>query len=205
MADFSKAVQLDPNYAPAYTNRALALRQTNRNDQALADFSRAIQADPNYGPAYIGRANLLRAQNQYQEALSDLNMATRLLPESAEALHSRGLLYQRQGMHPQAILDFDATIDRNPFVGAPYAARGQSFVATQPVRQGHRGLQRSPQRQCQGCQFLGLARRRLRAQGRPAAGDRELPARARHRQRQQRRPPGLVPPPGRRPVPLLRA
>ena len=33
-------------------------------------------------------------------------------------------------MHPQAILDFDATIDRNPFVGAPYAARGQSFVAT---------------------------------------------------------------------------
>ena len=52
-------MQLDPNYAPAYTNRALALRQTNRNDQALADFSRAIQADPNYGPAYIGRANLL--------------------------------------------------------------------------------------------------------------------------------------------------
>jgi tetratricopeptide (TPR) repeat protein len=57
-------------------------------------------------------------------------MATRLLPESAEALHSRGLLYQRQGMHPQAILDFDATIDRNPFVAAPYAARGQSLVAT---------------------------------------------------------------------------
>jgi tetratricopeptide (TPR) repeat protein len=33
-------------------------------------------------------------------------------------------------MHPQAILDFDATIDRNPFVAAPYAARGQSYVAT---------------------------------------------------------------------------
>jgi tetratricopeptide (TPR) repeat protein len=33
-------------------------------------------------------------------------------------------------MHPQAILDFDATIDRNPFVAAPYAARGQSLVAT---------------------------------------------------------------------------
>ena len=51
-------MQLDPDYAPAYTNRALALRQTNRNDQALADFTRAIQADPNYGPAYIGRGNL---------------------------------------------------------------------------------------------------------------------------------------------------
>ena len=30
----------------------------------------------------------------------------------------------------QAILDFDAAIDRNPFVAAPYAARGQSLVAT---------------------------------------------------------------------------
>ena len=40
--DFAKAVQIDPNHAPAYTNRALALRQTNRNDQALADFSRRL-------------------------------------------------------------------------------------------------------------------------------------------------------------------
>ena len=34
-------------------------------------------------------------------------------------------------MHAQAILDFDSTIDRNAFVAAPYAARGQSLVATQ--------------------------------------------------------------------------
>ena len=129
-------------------------------------------------------------------------MATRLLPESAEALHSRGLLYQRQGMHPQAILDFDATIDRNPFVGAPYAARGQSFVATNQFDKAIEDFNAALNVDANGCQFLGLARRRLRAQGRPAAGDRELPARARHRQRQQRRPPGLDPPPGRRPVPL---
>ncbi|HKH33276.1 MAG TPA: tetratricopeptide repeat protein, partial [Beijerinckiaceae bacterium] len=28
--DFNKAVQIDPNYAPSYANRALAFRQTNR-------------------------------------------------------------------------------------------------------------------------------------------------------------------------------
>jgi Flp pilus assembly protein TadD len=33
--DFNKAVQVDPNYAPAYANRALAFRQTNRNDAAF--------------------------------------------------------------------------------------------------------------------------------------------------------------------------
>jgi tetratricopeptide (TPR) repeat protein len=39
-------------------------------------------------------------------------------------------VHQRQGQHRAAISDFDAAIDRNPFVGAPYAARGQSLVAT---------------------------------------------------------------------------
>ena len=47
----------------------------------------------------------------------------RLRPGFLEGVH---ILVQ----HQQAILDFDATIDRNPFVAAPYAARGQSFVTT---------------------------------------------------------------------------
>lgn len=48
--------------AAGFTNRALALRQTGRNDAALQDFNRATTANQNYGPAYVGRANLLRAQ-----------------------------------------------------------------------------------------------------------------------------------------------
>jgi tetratricopeptide (TPR) repeat protein len=39
-------------------------------------------------------------------------------------------VHQRQGQHRAALLDFDAAIDRDPFAGAPYAARGQSLVAT---------------------------------------------------------------------------
>ena len=35
---------------------------------------------------------------------------------------------QKQGQNPEAIGDFAAAIDRNPFVAAPYAARGQSLV-----------------------------------------------------------------------------
>ncbi len=37
---------------------------------------------------------------------------------------------QKQGQDTQAIADFDAAIDRDPFVAAPYAARGQSLIAT---------------------------------------------------------------------------
>jgi len=39
------------------------------------------------------------------------------------------LIYQREGLHEQAITDFDNAIDRDPFAGAPYQARGQSLIA----------------------------------------------------------------------------
>ena len=45
-----QAIKLDPNNSAAYTNRALAERQTGRNDAALADFNRAIEANPNHAP-----------------------------------------------------------------------------------------------------------------------------------------------------------
>ena len=117
-------------------------------------------------------------------------MAIRLVPESAEALHARGLLYQKQGMHPQAILDFDSTIDRNAFVAAPYAARGQSLVATQQYEKAIEDFNAALNVNNRDAEFMGLARRRLRAHGQPADGDRKLPARARHRQRQPGRPAG---------------
>ena len=72
----------------------------------------------------------MRAQGQYQEALSDLTIAIRLTPESAEALHARGLLYQRQGQAPAGDPRFRRRRRPQSLCRAPYAARGQSFVAT---------------------------------------------------------------------------
>ena len=93
-------------------------------------------------------------------------------------------------MHPQAILDFDATIDRNPFVGAPYAARGQSFVATNQYDKAIEDFNAAlnvDNRDADSWAWRGVAYER---KGDKAAGGRELPARARPRQRQRDRPAG---------------
>ena len=69
MADFGRAIELDPGYAPALTNRGLANRQIGEEQRALADFNNALAADENYVPALIARANLLRVQGQSERAL----------------------------------------------------------------------------------------------------------------------------------------
>ena len=45
LADFNKAISLDPNYAQAYANRGLVYRQTNQLDLALADYDKALSID----------------------------------------------------------------------------------------------------------------------------------------------------------------
>ncbi len=78
MTDFTRAIQIDPSLASAYTNRGLVHRQTGKDDAALADFTRSIEMNPGYGPAYLARGNLLRARGQPDQALADLNQAIRL-------------------------------------------------------------------------------------------------------------------------------
>ena len=51
-------MQIDPHFAAAYTNRALAYRQIDKDGLALADFNAAIAANPNDAAAYLGRGNL---------------------------------------------------------------------------------------------------------------------------------------------------
>ena len=62
LADFNKAISLDPNYAQAYANRGLIYRKTGKLDLALADYNKALQLDPNYAVAYLGRGIVYRQQ-----------------------------------------------------------------------------------------------------------------------------------------------
>ncbi len=91
------ALQLDPNFYQAYANRALVLRQMNKNPEAVADYNRALQINPNYDTAYIGRGNIYRVANRNREALADFQKAIDLNTTDPRAYHNRGLLYQLDG------------------------------------------------------------------------------------------------------------
>jgi len=61
IADFSKAVELDPKYVLGYVNRASCYTQLLKLEDALADFAKALEIDPNYWRAYRGRSEIYRA------------------------------------------------------------------------------------------------------------------------------------------------
>ena len=46
IADYDKAIALDPNVALAYTNRRVAYEQKGDKDQAIADFRKVLEINP---------------------------------------------------------------------------------------------------------------------------------------------------------------
>jgi tetratricopeptide (TPR) repeat protein len=46
IADYTKAISLDPNDATAYTNRGLAYESKGEVDRAIADYTKAIEINP---------------------------------------------------------------------------------------------------------------------------------------------------------------
>ena len=54
--DYTKAIQLDPDNARAYTNRGYSYRILGEHQTAIDDATKAIQLDPNSVPGESARA-----------------------------------------------------------------------------------------------------------------------------------------------------
>ena len=47
IAAFTRAIELDPNFAPAYSNRGWAYIELGQYEQAIADYNKAAELDAN--------------------------------------------------------------------------------------------------------------------------------------------------------------
>jgi lipoprotein NlpI len=75
VADYSRAIEIDPNYRDAYINRGNARSEKGDPDGAVADYSRAIEIDPKFAVAYSNRGNVFQAKGQFDQAVADFNDA----------------------------------------------------------------------------------------------------------------------------------
>jgi len=61
--DLNKAIELDPKYYAAYSDRGVAFAEKNQDDLALADFYKAIDLNPQYYMTYYYKACFYTEKN----------------------------------------------------------------------------------------------------------------------------------------------
>jgi len=114
IADYTKAIALDPNYAFAYNNRGLTYEKKGEIDRAIADYTKAIALDPKNAIAYTNRGAAYYSKGALDRAIADFDEAIKLNPNYAITYTNRGYTYEKKGDKDQAIADFRKALEINP-------------------------------------------------------------------------------------------
>lgn len=78
IADFTRAIQLDPKSAVTYTSRGVAWTRKGRYAEALADYERALELDPHSAQRRLVLAEFLATcpQSRYRDGSRALELIT---------------------------------------------------------------------------------------------------------------------------------
>lgn len=69
--EYTKAIEIDPDYAAAYNNRGYAYDELGEYQQAIDDYTKAIEIDPDCADTYNNRGYTYRELGYGAEALAD--------------------------------------------------------------------------------------------------------------------------------------
>ncbi|MEZ4885352.1 MAG: tetratricopeptide repeat protein [Chitinophagales bacterium] len=114
LAEYSKALEVRPNYDLAYNNRGNVYFGQNQNDLALADYIKTLELNPGNEKALNNRGSVYYRKGQYDEAAKDYNAAIQLDALYTDAYLNRAVLYATIGQHQKAVEDFNFFLKYRP-------------------------------------------------------------------------------------------
>jgi serine protease Do len=106
----TRALQLNPRFAAAYSLRGSVRYLTQDYSGAVADFSQAVQLDARLGSAYLGRGLSQSALGNPEGAIADYTQAIQLSPD-ALSYYNRGVVQLNQGNRQAALDDLQKSAD----------------------------------------------------------------------------------------------
>jgi tetratricopeptide (TPR) repeat protein len=128
IADYDKAIDLDPSFYDAYVNRGVAFAEIRRIDRAIRDFEAAIAVAPSEPDAYYRRGSAFEELGQPDKAMKDYDRAIDLNASYYLSYVNRGVLFGKAGLFDKAIEDFNRAIGINPSFADAYTGRGTAYA-----------------------------------------------------------------------------
>ncbi len=128
IAEYGRAIELDPNNAAAYSNRCGVLTYIGRYDRAIADCDRALELDPSDVQAYVHRGSAYDEKGELERALANYDRAIQLAPDYAFAYRHRAVTRIRTGQYEEALPDLDRAIGLDPLYWFAYVSRATALA-----------------------------------------------------------------------------
>jgi tetratricopeptide (TPR) repeat protein len=138
-----RAIDLQPDYAPAYNNLGAALRAAGRTDDAVARYRRALELRPDFPSASFNLGNALAAQGKTGASEQQYRQALKRSPQSVEARNNLGVLLAKQGDRAGAIREFRAALAIDERSVQAHRNLGNTLIDTGEIGEGLQHLERA--------------------------------------------------------------
>lgn len=133
---FDTAIELNPNYANAYSNRGNAYQSINKHDLALSDFNKTLAINPQHENTLYNRGLLLMKMEQFETAIKDFTEVIRLNSKASDAHVMRGNCSQTIKNYNMAIDDYSKAIEIKPDSSIAYLNRGIVYKLIGEINKG---------------------------------------------------------------------
>ena len=155
---FRKAIELNPNYAIAYSNLGNILRGLDNLKEAELSYRKAIKINPNFAEGNYNLGNILNDLGNLKEAELSYRKAIELNPNYTEAHNNLGSILNDLGNLKEAELSYRKAIELNPNYANARSNLGlilrdlgkyeelilltQSTIKSNSINQGHKLIAR---------------------------------------------------------------
>lgn len=113
IADFTRAIEISPNYFDVYVNRALAyIKGFELYKLAIEDYNHALKLSPDNGMIYMNRGSAYgEGLKDFDNSLKDFKKALEINPNDGESHLGLGLTYLQIGKYKEACLSWKRALD----------------------------------------------------------------------------------------------
>jgi tetratricopeptide (TPR) repeat protein len=141
VAEYKKALALDPTYARAYNNLGNVYLQRGRLDAAIAAYRETIDLAPTFAETHYNLGTAYEKKGQLDAAVAEYKKALALDPTYARAHNNLGNVHQKKRQLDAAIAEYRKALSLDPTtaltrsnLGAAYQKRGQLDAAIAEYR-----------------------------------------------------------------------
>jgi tetratricopeptide (TPR) repeat protein len=126
IANYSRAIEFNPEEAAAYNDRGIAKSQNGDITGAISDCTRAIELNPKSFSYYVARGDAKSSKADYIGAIADFDRAITLDPKCMQAYGKRGSAKDGKKDLDGAMADYNRAIELDPNDKEGYIFRGNA-------------------------------------------------------------------------------
>lgn len=127
IADFMRAIELDPGTSDAHVAQGLIHMVRNEKDKALAEYGEALRLDPKNARAWNNRGSVYSRDGDTERAIADYTEALKVDPRYLIAYTNRGSIFSRKAEYDRAMADFDEALKIDPQSVTALMHRGAAY------------------------------------------------------------------------------